>query len=214
MGRECYIVGAGERTQDTLAPGAEDLVIAADGGYRWLMEQGLVPDMVVGDFDSLSAPPEHPKVVRLPREKDETDTMAALHMGLEQGCTRFHLYGGTGGRFDHTLANLQLLAWLSRRGYQGFLYAAGWTAAAVTDGALSFGPEERGIISVFSQSERASGVYLEGLKYPLHNATLTSDFALGVSNEFTGRPARVAVGKGTLLVVWERRQHGSALPYK
>lgn len=201
---ECYIVGAGERTEDLFAPGPDDLVIAADGGYSWLQEQGIVPGLVVGDFDSLSAPPERPNVVRLPKEKDETDTMAALHMGLERGYGRFRLYSGTGGRFDHTLANLQLLAWLARRGRQGFLYARGWTATAVTDGSVSFPAGERGTISVFSQSDVSTGVYLEGLKYPLTDAALTNDFALGVSNEFTGSPARIAVGKGTLLVVWAR----------
>ena len=204
MKGECILVGAGERTEDVFSPGPEDLVIAADGGYGWLAEQGVEAGLVVGDFDSLSAPPRHPNVVRLPVEKDDTDTMAALRMGMERGYRHFRIYGGTGGRFDHTLANLQILAWLSRQGCQGRLYAKDWIASAVTDGALSFGPERRGTISVFSQSDRSEGVYLEGLKYPLTDATLTNDFALGVSNEFTGRPARVSVARGTLLVVWER----------
>ena len=200
----CYIVGAGERTGDTLIPVPGDLVIAADGGLEWLDNMGLAPDLVVGDFDSLGGPPVGDHVVVLPQEKDDTDTMAAVRLAEAQGYRRFAVYGGTGGRFDHTLANLQLLTWLSRRGYENRLYAPDWVAAAVTDGALVFPAGGAGTVSVFCQGDRAQGVTLEGLKYPLHDAALTCEFALGVSNSFTGRPARVAVEKGTLLVVWAR----------
>ena len=77
-------------------------------------------------------------------------------------------------------------------------------AAAVSGGsALCFGPEHRGVVSVFCPGPDAEGVCLEGLYYPLSNAVLTSSFPLGVSNQFTGRPARISVERGTLLVMWE-----------
>lgn len=204
MGKCCYIIGAGERAHTLPEPGASDLVIAADGGYAWLSDLGIKPGIVVGDFDSLGMPPAHENVVRLPREKDETDTMAALRLGREMGYRSFHIYGGTGGRFDHTMANLQLLSWLAARGEEGILHAAGWSATAVTDGAICFGKEARGLISVFAHSDEAWGVSLEGLKYTLSQAVLKNDFALGVSNEFTGAGSRIAVERGTLLVVWEQ----------
>ena len=200
----CHVVGAGERTAELPVPRPGDLVIAADGGYDWLRDMGLEPDVLVGDFDSLAEVPARPGVVRLPKEKDDTDTMFAVRLGLERGYRNFRIYGGTGGRFDHTLANLQILTWLARRGCGNTMYGPAWTAAAVTDGALSFPAEQQGIVSVFCQGDSAEGVTLEGLKYPLADATLTCDFALGVSNEFTGAPGRVSVKKGTLLVVWER----------
>ena len=201
--RGCYIVGAGERIEHPSIPGEGGLLIAADGGYCWLRELKLVPDIVVGDFDSMGEAPKHPNMVRLPKEKDETDMMAAIRLGRERGMDVFHIYGGTGGRFDHTVANLQILSWLSRRGAQGYLYGRGWTATAITDGTLTFPAERRGMISVFAQTDTAEGVFLEGLKYPLADAVLANDFALGVSNEFTGAAGRITVGKGTLLVVWE-----------
>ena len=77
-----------------------------------------------------------------------------------------------------------------------------WTAAAITNGSLAFSADHRGTISVFCQGDRAEGVTLEGLKYPLKDAVLTCDFPLGVSNSFTGAESRVTVGKGTLLVIW------------
>lgn len=202
-GKSCYIVGAGERVGVIPVPCPGDMVIAADGGHGWLTALGREVDLVVGDFDSSTLPPLHPNVVCLPKEKDETDTMAALRLGRAQGYRLFHIYGGTGGRFDHTLANLQLLAWLSQRGERGYLYGDGWRATAVTDGSLTFSAGRKGTVSVFAQSDTAKGVFLEGLRYPLSDAVLTNDFALGVSNEFTGAPARVTVGRGTLILVWE-----------
>lgn len=198
----CYIVGAGAFYDRDFVPEAGDFVIAADGGYGTLTARGTDMDLVVGDFDSMGFRPDHPKVVDLPVEKDDTDMMAAIRLGWERGYRTFRLYGGTGGRVDHTLANLQSLMWLSTRGGRGFLIGEDWTAAAVTDGDMTFAPGHSGFLSVFCQGDRAEGVTLEGLKYPLKDAVLTCDFPLGVSNEFTGVASRVAVGKGTLLVIW------------
>lgn len=91
----CYIIGAGERINILPAPEQGDLLIAADGGYAWLKEKGLEPDLVVGDFDSMAEPAGVAHLVRLPKEKDDTDTMAAVRLGQERGYRRFHIFGGT-----------------------------------------------------------------------------------------------------------------------
>ena len=96
----CYIVGAGTFYDRNFAPGAGDFVIAADGGYATLTVRGTDMDLVVGDFDSMGFRPDHPKVVDLPVEKDDTDTMAAIRLGWDRGYRTFRLYGGTGGRVD------------------------------------------------------------------------------------------------------------------
>lgn len=197
----CHIVGAGEFDAQSFCPGPGDFVIAADAGYRSLMERNLTPHLVVGDFDSLGKIPEGDQVIRLPVEKDDTDMMAALRLGVERGFREFRLWGGTGGRMDHTLANLQSLVWLSQRGCRGRLMDRNWTAFAVTDGTLRFGAAHRGTVSVFCVGDRAAGVWLRGLKYPLEDAVLTCDFPLGVSNAFTGVESSITVGQGTLLVI-------------
>ena len=207
-GRICFLVGAGDFYPQNLNPRPGDLLIAADGGYEYMKRLGQEPDLVVGDFDSLETPPDHPNVLRLPKEKDDTDMLYALRLGIEKGCREFQIYGGTGGRMDHTVANFQCLVWLSKQGFHGALHGGGWTAEAITDGALSFHAERRGYLSVFCQGDRAEGVYLQGLKYPLENAVLTNDFPLGVSNEFTGVESTVAVGKGSLLVIYDDRERG------
>lgn len=200
----CYIVGALPLEKDLLpAPGPGELLIAADGGYQRLAEWGISPHLVVGDFDSAPVPADRDRVVRLPRIKDETDVGFALGEGLSRGYRRFLILGGLGGALDHTLANLQLLAGLVHRGGFALLAGGGQCAAALQGGRLLFSSPPPGRISVFAAGDRAGGVTLEGLRYPLDRAELTMGFPLGVSNEFLGLPAAVTVEEGTAYLIWD-----------
>lgn len=198
----CIIVGAMEPGA-VPAPRAGDLLIAADQGLAHLERQGLAPDLIVGDFDSLGKIPQGDNIIRHPVEKDDTDTMLAIKTGLERGFRSFLLYGCLGGRLDHTYANLQALVFLARRQAQGWLLGGGTAVTAFSSGRLAFSPRRSGTISVFCPDGTARGVNLSGLYYPLHDAVLTSAFPLGVSNAFTGAAAEVSVREGTLLVMWE-----------
>ena len=199
--KECIIFGAGEYDAQRPVKTAETLVIAADAGYRHCVACGFVPDLVIGDVDSSSAVPEAANVVRLPVEKDVTDMDAAVSLALAQNCKVIRLYGGMGGRPDHTLANYALVARLSQQGVAAYLYGNGYVVTAVADGTLILTGGRGETVSVFSWTERAEGVTLRGLKYPLENATLTSTFALGVSNSFSEETAEISVERGTLLVM-------------
>ena len=200
----CYIIGAGEDCGLDFVPRAEDLLIAADQGYARAKQAGLQPDLIVGDFDSLGCVPEEMNVVVLPTVKDVTDTWAAVELGKARGYRSFRLYGCTGGRVDHTLANLQTLAALAKEGMTGVLVDRTQILTALSCGTMEFGPEKTGFLSVFSYSERCCGVTLRGLKYELENAELTSFFPLGVSNEFVGKQACVTIGEGVAILVFER----------
>ena len=200
MGSVCIVAGAGEYYGHVIAPGPSDCVIAADGGFLRLQEMGVRVDEVIGDFDSLGFQPEHPRVRRLPTEKDDTDMLFALRVGIDRGFREFHLYGGTGGRLDHTLANIQCLLWLAKQGCRGYLYGKSAVFTALYDGEIAFQAREEGIVSVFALGGQANGVTIQGLKYTLNDASLACDYPLGVSNEFIGREARVAVKDGALLV--------------
>lgn len=228
----CYIVGAGDFTPRGFAPVPGDLVLAADGGYRALYSLGYMPDLLLGDFDSLGdlpLPPDLP-VLRFPARKDDTDTGLALRHGLDRGYRDFALYGCAGGRVDHLLANLQSMARVSRLGAAIRLAAPQYDAWALTGPAprasapapggpapnaptpaapdapaavLALPPRPGGtLVSVFCQGDRAEGVTLAGLAYPLSDAALTGDFPLGVSNRrLDGQRATVAVRRGTLLIL-------------
>lgn len=197
----CYLVGAGEFTARGFAPAAGDLVIAADGGYTAITALGVTPGLLVGDFDSLALRPAGVPTLAFPAEKDDTDMGLAMREGLARGYRDFALYGAGGGRMDHFVANLQLLGGLSRRGAAARMVCADFDVLAVTDGSLPLPPREAGTVaSVFCHGARAEGVTLSGLKYPLHEALLTCDHPLGVSNMFAGGDASVTVRRGTLLV--------------
>ena len=200
----CYIIGAGENYGLNFTPTTEDLVIAADAGLRYLEQCGIAANLVIGDFDSLDVTPKHPNTLALNPEKDDTDMYAAVHEGIKAGYSVFHIYCGTGGRIDHTIANLQLLAYLSQNGMQGFLFDKDSVITAITNWKIAFDKIPSGYISVFSYTEKAEGVYRQGLKYELNNATLTNTFPLGVSNEFIGKKSSISVSTGTLLIIFSK----------
>ena len=108
--KTCVIIAGGDVTGEIRIP-KNALVICADCGYRHALQQGIEPDVLIGDFDSYTEPlPEHCKILKHPIEKDETDTMLAVYYGKEQGCQMFCIYGVFGGkRIDHSIANIQML---------------------------------------------------------------------------------------------------------
>lgn len=209
MKKTCVIVGAGSFDGMLSAPQEDDLVIAADGGYLHLKNLGIEPDVLLGDFDSLEVAPEHQHIIRHSPIKDDTDMALAAAYAQKEGCTRFLLYGGLGGRLDHTIANLQLLMGLSRAGLEAYLIGGGNIITAITNERISFSAQAQGIVSVFCLSEPASGVWERGLKYSLTDAALTCDITRGVSNEFTGQDCYIETASGTLVIFWDR---GNGLP--
>ena len=184
--------------------GAEDYLLAADGGLRHLNQLNLTPHGIIGDFDSLGYIPAGAQV--FPVEKDDTDAMLAARKGLELGYREFIFYGSLDGpRLDHTIANFQTLQFLSDRGATGYLVGKDYIVTVIREETVEFPAEAEGILSLFCLGPDAEGVTLENLQYPLHDAKLSSGFPLGVSNHFIGKPARIAVEKGSILALWDRK---------
>ena len=182
----------------------DDFVIAADGGLVHTEKLGIVPNEILGDFDSLGYTPQGANV--FPVEKDDTDAMLAVRRGLSLGYREFVLYGSLDGpRLDHTIANFQTLQFLADQGAVGYLAGTEYLVTVVKDGALTFREGAEGTISVFCQGADAEDVTLEGLYYPLENGTLSAGFPLGVSNHFIGAAATITAKKGSLLVLWDRK---------
>lgn len=180
----------------------EDFIIAADKGVEILISRDIAPHITVGDFDSSSVIPDE-NVIRLPVEKDITDTHAAVDIALGKGCDEIHIYGGTGGRPDHTFANYSIVASLAEKGVKAQLVGEGYRIGAVCRGKITLSGEKGSTLSVFSWSEESRGVSLKGVKYPLENAVLNKNFSLGVSNSFTEEIAEISVSDGILLVMQE-----------
>ena len=197
----CFIFAAGSFYGLVERPAAGDLIIAADAGYKNCLACGVTPDIIVGDFDSMPAP-DLAGVITLPVEKDDTDSLHAMRIGLEKGYTDFVLYGGAGGsRVDHSIANIQCLLFLVSRGARGRMYGDGVIYRVIHDERISFPSSCQGTLSLFCMDGQARGVSISGLKYSLDDYTVSSCFPIGVSNSFTGSPAEVEVMDGTLLII-------------
>lgn len=201
----CYIVGAGDNYGIDFKPKTEDLVIAADGGYAELLKAKIRPDLVIGDFDSLGYVPAEQQLIKLPTEKDDTDLWTAVEHGVAKGYDCFFLYGCTGGRVDHTLANIQIAASLAQRGKRCLIFDKTQIITAICNETLNFEASYAGYLTVLSYTDCCEGVTLKGLKYELTDAVMTNSHPLGVSNEFLGIPSSITVGCGTAILVYSRK---------
>jgi len=200
----CYIIGAGDNYGLDFVPQAGDFVIAADGGADYLNKQGMNADLYIGDFDSVREKPTMGDIITLSQTKDFTDTFEAAKKGIAKGYKHFYIYCGTGGRFDHTFANIQLLSFLAINNKRGYLMGQDCVTTVISNSNISFDAGCQGYISVFSYSDTAAGVSIKGLKYELINHSLTSTLPIGVSNEFTGIESTISVECGNLVIIFPR----------
>ena len=186
----------------------EDFILCADGGYDLAMQENIFPNAVIGDFDSLEqAPknlPEGCQIVQAAREKNETDTFLCLSYGIQAGFRSFIVAGGIGGRLDHTLANLQLLAYAANHGLDMWMVDANNRVTAMCPGKMRIERVPGWKLSVMAHEKTCKGVTLENVKYPLQDAVLTNEFPLGISNEFTGTEAIITFKEGLLLLFVSR----------
>ena len=196
----CYIVGAGE-FYGMLSPAQTDLVIAADGGLDTLNSLGVRCDLLVGDMDSLTGRKGEIELIKYPVEKDETDMHLAYLEGLKRGYENFVLYGGVGGREDHTFANYSLLLYAKLHGHNMKLISKNREVFVIKDEKIDLMGTTGDTLSVFAIGGIAQGVTIRGAKYETEGATLTPDFPLGVSNEFSGESVSLSVKDGALLVM-------------
>ena len=198
------IFGAGDYTGvpqiGSLA--SNSLVIAADGGYKYLDSLGIAPDIYIGDYDS-SECPEGVDAVRLPVEKDDTDMLAAVRLALGRGCREIHMFGGTGGRLDHTLANIQTLHFVNGRGGCGYLYGSGCAMTVLSCETVRIPSRKSGDVSLFALDSTVHGVTIRGLKYTLEDGDITPDFPIGVSNSYIGKRAEITVKQGCALLYFD-----------
>lgn len=199
------LVGAADFNQEHFkrrtGEGAYAAVIAVDGGYRSVVEAGCVPSLAIGDFDSLGYVPDDVPVQRFSPCKAESDMELGLRHAREQGAGSVEVYGALGGRLDHTVANLQLLAKYSELGMQVSAIDSEQRVAFVTGPATYDLPLlDQGTVSVFSLCDQVDGLLEEGMLYSFDDPWLTNRSTRGLSNELVGKPARVSVGEGTIVV--------------
>lgn len=201
----CFIFAAGTFFGLRERPCQDDYVIAADGGLKTVKQEGIIPNLILGDFDSLARPENDDNVLVFPVEKDDTDSMLAIREGLRLGYRSFVLYGASGGqRLDHTLANLQSLLFLARAGARGILYDNNFAWTVLENGTLVIPRAvDWQLLSVFSMGDRAEGLTISGVQYPAEDIILENAYPLAVSNHILAEKAVITLRKGTVLVGYE-----------
>ncbi len=206
--KRCHIFAGGDlgKIADYWFPNHGGYVICADSGYKHAKKLGLVPDLLVGDFDSYTRKlPKGVEVYRSVPEKDDTDTLMAVKIAIERGYTNIYLYGALGGpRFDHAFANIQTMLYARKHGADlilignGTLLLQGEGEAMYTEESKRWGYK---YLSVFAITETVKIKSLRGVKYPLENYEMKSSFPIGVSNEITDGQAFLDIESGLALVI-------------
>lgn len=186
-------------------------IIGVDAGTKFLYENSIRPDVIVGDFDSLS-----PEILfyyeesgipvrRFQPQKDASDMEIAVKTALDAGSTQLYILGGTGTRLDHVLSNIQTLAIPEKLGVRSFLIDANNRIRLLMQPLTIKKEQQFGkYVSFFPLTTVVTGVCLEGFAYPLNNHTFTSEDSLGVSNEIKEEEVRIAFKEGILIMVESR----------
>jgi thiamine pyrophosphokinase len=200
----CYIYSGGKYKKSHLRKEDGDIVIAADKGYLYAKRDGVKPDALVGDFDSLYLLPKGVEIVRLNPIKDSTDTRDAALYAYDKGYRSFVIYDALGNRIEHQLANISLLYELKKLECEATIVDGRKTIEVLHDESVSFSGEYRGYISVFSSSETAL-ISLKGFKYELEHEKIYSSFPLGIDNEFIGKEAEIEVLEGYITIIYNRK---------
>ena len=186
-----------------------DCMIAADSGMNFLHRNGIVPDVIAGDFDSVESESleafstrDDIEILRLNPVKDDTDTEFVIREAIRRGATEITILGATGTRLDHVLANVYLLGIGLESGVSIQLVDKHNRIRMIKNGIEIARDEQFGdFVSVLPVKGDAKGVTLEGMKYPLKDADVASFSSLGISNEIVENTAKILVREGTLLVI-------------
>ena len=190
----------------TEKPEAGDPVIAADAGYLTAKRMGITPNILLGDFDTLGEEniPDGVECLRVPAEKNDTDTQLAVQTAIERGAEEITIIGGLSGRIDHTLSTLAILEDLWER-KENRIYAI------LTDGKnrVRFIRNSGTILprsqyryfSLIAADETVKGITLEGCKYPLKNGRISRRCQWAVSNEITGNCALIEIKRGGAWII-------------
>lgn len=182
----------------------DDFLIYCDGGLKHLEKLKILPNLIIGDFDSFKNPNLDIETIVLPREKDDTDTMAAVKEGIERGYKDFLLLGVIGERLDHSLANVSILLYLDSLNLKGKIIDD-YSEMLLVSKKEELVSDEFSYFSLINILSNAKGVKIIDAKYPLIDATLPTTYQYSVSNEvLPNKVSKISLKEGTLLLIKTR----------
>lgn len=183
-----------------------DIIICSDGGSIYAKEMSIVPDIIIGDMDSISKETldyyksNGTKCVTYPKDKDYTDTEICIDYAIEQGADTIAIVSGIGSRIDHSLINIGLLNKIINNKKFGYI-ATDDAYIYLCNNRIKLNGEIGDTLSLIPLTLTVEGITTFGLKYPLKNGMIKIGQSIGVSNEFVNRVAEVEVKSGILIVI-------------
>ena len=202
-----FVFGGGEIFPEYIEerPEGDDIVVCADSGYKNACAMGVKIDVLVGDFDSLGEVPDGDfELVRVPAEKDSTDTQLAVDVAIERGAKEIIIVGSTTGRVDHALSTLAILEFLFERKIGAYIVNGQNRIRFVRDSGTIILRSAYKYFSVVTLDKVAKKVSIEGGKYPLVKKDIERGFQFAVSNEIVKNAALITVKKGSVYVIESR----------
>lgn len=183
-----------------------DLIICCDGGVKHTKRLNVIPDYILGDFDS--APKDiveyyknlGVKFKSVSSHKDETDTELGLNFAIKLGAKSIDLYGATGTRLDHTLSNIHTLMIALKNSVEAKIINEN-NIIHLIDKQIVFKNKKGKTISLIPLSTEVTGIVTQALEYPLNDETLLIGLSRGVSNVIQADEAKVTIKSGYLIVI-------------
>ena len=178
----------------------DDYFVYCDCGLNHQEKLGFAPDLVIGDFDTHEKP-NHGEIITLSTIKDETDTVYAVQEGIRRGFQDYLLIGTTGGKMDHTLANIYTLLMIRNYGGYGKIIDDYSEIELIISGEQIKIDSSYKFFSILNITNRAKGITITGSKFDIDNSEIKSEYQYGVSNEVLNDEAIVRITDGELLVI-------------
>lgn len=183
----------------------DDFIICADGGYKHAEKANLTPNIIIGDFDSAEVPLNpNAEVLKLPKKKDDTDTFRCVKEALKQNFDEIVIFGGTGGRMDHTYANISVLSYIHSHGAKGILIDESNLLTIISNEEMLIEDKLGERFSIFPFGCESCVVTLSGFEYNLERGRLLVDEPIGISNIITENTARVRIYEGSAVIIFSK----------
>lgn len=199
--KQCLIISGGEYSRLDINR-EKYFVIACDKGYEYARRDGIIPDLILGDFDSYEEElPDGIEIIKLPKEKDDTDTMYAVKEAIKREYRHLEIRCALGKRPDHEYANYQCMAYSLRHGASCEIISDNCQVYGVKDGEIEIKCEKGQTFSVFSYTNESMGVSISGAHYNVENVGLSSSYPLGQSNYAEADRVKITVENGMLLIM-------------
>lgn len=202
---KCIIMGASKTSIKNIIVNSDDYIIASDGGYNNLLNLNIKPNLLVGDFDSITDVPNNIEIKKFKREKDETDTYLAIEEGIKRGYNNFELYGCLGNRPEHTIANIQNIVGFKKKGINCTLIDENTKVLIVSENESVKIFEKDSYISLFSYTSNCV-VSIKNMKYNLEKYKITNTFPIGLDNEPIDDVGLIEVHEGTAILIISKKK--------